>query len=89
MTANKPKPGPSPFLNCRTREELADAIQKRLAVGKLRAVDLRGLSLICRLRNWDEPPRRHFVGERFSQAGVNYVATAVDGAGEISEAKEG
>jgi hypothetical protein len=87
-TAKRPKPAPSAFANAKTREELADAIQNRLANGRLKSTDLRAIDLICRLKAWDQPPTRHFVGERFSQAGVVYVVIAVDGTGQISEAKE-
>jgi hypothetical protein len=87
-TAKRPKPAPSAFANARTREELATAIQRRLAVGKLRAVELRAIDLVCRLRGWDQPLLRRFIGERFSKAGAAYVVTAIDETGAVSEARE-
>ena len=85
---SRAKPSASPFATTKTREELATAVQRRLAIGKLRAVELRAIDLVCRLRGWDQPLLRRFIGERFAKAGVSYVVTAVDETGAVSEARE-
>ena len=87
VKATKP-PTASPFATAKTREELATAVQRRLAIGKLRSIELRAADLVCRLRGWDQPLLRRFIGERFTKAGVFYVVIAVDDMGQISEAKE-
>ena len=87
VTATKP-PTDSPFATARTREELATAVQRRLAIGKLRSIELRAADLVCRLRGWDQPLLRRFIGERFTKAGVFYVVIAVDETGAVSEARE-
>src|ERR1700679_48068 len=85
----KPKPSVSPFATARTREELATAIQRRLATGRLKSAVIRALSIICQLRGWTASPTRHFAGEKFSQAGINYIAVSVDEAGQVLQGREG